>query len=229
MTKVQNPIIGRARGSAGGMTFSKTYDKNVMRAKAFEVSNPNTQAQQTQRGFFAEVQEIVAGITENQIRTLFGSKPKSMSRRNMLSKQVATANSIDGTTKSVDFTKLEAIGNGVKCGTALYTTDAVQDGIYELEETNQTYGISAESMSNIVVVLFNHTKKTISVINTGFGWDENQFNPVEFGVAVGDKISYYPTVEINGENVNAKAFGSFIIKTRPEKSGRKIAKNTPQT
>ena len=50
MTKVQNPIIGRAKGSAGGMTFSKNYDKNVMRAKAFEVNNPNTQAQQTQRG-----------------------------------------------------------------------------------------------------------------------------------------------------------------------------------
>ena len=38
--KVQNPIIGRARGSAGGMTFCKNYDKNVARAKAFEVSNP---------------------------------------------------------------------------------------------------------------------------------------------------------------------------------------------
>ena len=227
MTKVQNPIIGRAKGSAGGMTFSKNYDKNVMRAKAFEVSNPNTQAQQTQRGFFAELQEIVASVTEAQLRTLFGYKPKAMSRRNMLSRQVAAANSIDGTTKSVDFTKLEAIGNGVKCNAALYTTDSVQPGAYQLEETNETMGLPEGSTANLVIVVFNHTKKTISVCNTSVTVEENEFAPTSFGVAVGDKISYYPTVSTNGENVVLKGFGSFIIKTRAEKAGRKIQKNNP--
>ena len=227
MTKVQNPIIGRAKGSAGGMTFSKNYNKNVMRAKAFEVNNPKTQAQQTQRAFFAEVQGIVAGITDDQLRTLFGQKPKAMSRRNALSKQVAAANTIDGTTKSVDFTKLEAIGNGVKCNAALYTTDSVVNGTYELEETIETMGIQSTQDPNLVMVIFNHTKGTISVVIIDEVVSENVWNPTVYGVAVGDKISYYPTVPTNGENPENSIFGSFIIKTRPEKAGRHIAKNTP--
>lgn len=227
MTKVQNPIIGRAKGSAGGMTFSKNYDKNVMRAKAFEVSNPNTQAQQTQRGFFAEVQEITSGITEAQLRSLFGQKPKEMSRRNALSKQIAAASTINGTTKSVDFTKLEAIGNGVKCNAALYTTDSVQAGEYQLEETNETLGVPAGANPMLVVVVFNHTKKTISVHITGLDLSDNKFDPVNNGIAIGDKISYYPTVDTKGEGDYLRGFGSFIIKTRAEKAGRKIQKNTP--
>ena len=224
MTKVQNPIIGRAKGSAGGMTFSKNYDKNVMRAKAFEVNNPNTQAQQTQRGFFAEVQEITSGITEAQLRSLFGQKPKKMSRRNALSKQIAAASTINGTTKSVDFTKLEAIGNGVKCTTALYTINSVQDGAIRLEETAETFGVDSRSKASLIVVIFNHTKKTISV-----GISENEaldtsFTPTDFGVAVGDKISFYPTVDTKGENVYLRGFGSFIIKTRAEKPDRHISK-----
>ena len=229
MTKVQNPIIGRAKGSAGGMTFSKNYDKNVMRAKAFEVNNPNTQAQQTQRGFFAEVQGIIAGVTEDQLRSLFGQKPKSMSRRNMLSKQVAAASTIDGTIKSVDFDELEAIGNGVKCDAALYTTDSVQAGAYQLEETNETLGVPTDADPNLIIIVFNHTKKTISVINTEMQISDNTFNPVQNGIAVGDKISYYPTVDTKGGNVYLRGFGSFIIKTRAEKSGRKIQKNAPQS
>ena len=87
--KVQNPIIGRSRGSAGGMTFCKNYDKNVARAKAFEVSNPNTPAQQNQRTFFKGVSVVTSMFTPDELRTLFPQKPKAMSRRNALSKQIA--------------------------------------------------------------------------------------------------------------------------------------------
>lgn len=109
--KVQNPIIGRARGSAGGMTFCKNYDKNVARAKAFEVSNPKTQAQQTQRAFFTELTALCADFSEEQLRTLFPSKPKTMSRRNALSKQIAESYAIDGTEKTIDFADIDTLGN----------------------------------------------------------------------------------------------------------------------
>ena len=109
--KVQNPIIGRARGSAGGMTFCKNYDKNVARAKAFEVSNPNTQAQQTQRAFFAQLTALCSDFSDDQLRTLFPSKPKTMSRRNALSKQIAQSYAIDGTEKTIDYADIDTLGN----------------------------------------------------------------------------------------------------------------------
>ena len=112
--KTQNPWIGRVKGSAGNMTGCKVYDKNVLRAKAFEVNNPNTAAQQTQRDFIKQVSGIASTVTEEELRSLFGMKPKTMSRRNMLSKQIAASAAVVDGVKIVDFSKLNAIGNGMK-------------------------------------------------------------------------------------------------------------------
>jgi hypothetical protein len=53
MAIVQIPLLGRARRSAGEMTFTKWKDKNVLKNKASNVSNPNTVNQQMARGMFA--------------------------------------------------------------------------------------------------------------------------------------------------------------------------------
>ena len=89
--KIQSPWMGRIKGSAGNMTGCKVYDKNVMRAKAFEVSNPNTSAQQVRREFFSTALKVSSSVSEEQLRSLFGQKPKAMSRRNALTKQLMDA------------------------------------------------------------------------------------------------------------------------------------------
>ena len=109
--KIQSPWMGRIKGSAGNMTGCKVYDKNVMRAKAFEVSNPRTTAQVTQRDFFAELTALCSDFTSEQLRCLFPQKPKAMSRRNMITSQIAENYSVNGTTKSIDFTTIDTLGN----------------------------------------------------------------------------------------------------------------------
>ena len=223
--KTQNPIIGRARGSAGGMTFCKNYDKNVARAKAFEVSNPNTPAQQIQRNFFKEASQISATISDEELRTLFPQKPKTMSRRNTLTKQIAAANSTVEGVKSVDFSKIERIGNGNQIPVAMYEIEAVANKTYTLEETAATLGIASESTANFVVVIFNATTSAITIANTALTLASQAFNPTSYDCAVGDHVFFYPVVAENGSNVGGLAFGSFIIKTRAEKTGRNIQKS----
>ena len=89
--KIQSPWMGRIKGSAGNMTGCKVYDKNVMRAKAFEVTNPKTSAQQVRREFFSTSLKVSSSVSEEQLRSLFGQKPKAMSRRNELTKQLMDA------------------------------------------------------------------------------------------------------------------------------------------
>ena len=158
--KIQSPWMGRIKGSAGNMTGCKVYDKNVMRAKAFEVSNPNTQAQQTQRSFFAELTELVSTFTEAQLRTLFPSKPKAMSRRNALSKQLAVSNSIVGTTKSIDFSDINTLGNApsMDFGT---TTAVLADGdiTVTLDASVKANQLYAEN--DFIAAIVNDTKGEI--------------------------------------------------------------------
>ena len=48
--------------------------------------------------------------------------------------------------------------------------------------------------------------------------------PVGSWAEVGDAVRFYLTYAAKGENVYLRGFGSFIIKTRPEKKGRNISK-----
>ena len=109
--KTQNPWMGRFRGSAGNMTGCKVYDKNVLRAKAFEVANPNTQAQQMQRNFFKSLSQLVATFSDDQLRTLYGQKPKGMSRRNALAKLLAEDWTTNNGAKVIDYPKINTLGN----------------------------------------------------------------------------------------------------------------------
>ncbi len=52
MAIVQNPIIGRSKGSFGNAVFSKWKGKNTLRSKALEVANPQTDLQMRQRAKF---------------------------------------------------------------------------------------------------------------------------------------------------------------------------------
>ena len=212
--KVQNPIIGRSRGSAGGMTFCKNYDKNVARAKAFEVSNPKTASQTNQRTFFKEVMDITKTVSDEELRSLFGIKPKAMSRRNALSKQIAAAYSVVDGQKVVDFSKLQAIGNGQKVTTPIveYSNGRIVTN-YSL--TPEMFGSNVTADTNIIAVFFDTDKNSIKIINTDVLLDEYPDCSDVFGAVQDITNGFgYTTCASDGSNVFDKSFGSFTLKTR---------------
>lgn len=226
--KTQNPWMGRVRGSAGNMTGCKVYDKNVLRAKAFEVSNPDTAAQQTQRDFFKEVAAIVATVSEEELRSLFGIKPKAMSRRNALSKQVAAAFSVEGNEKHVDFSKLQAIGNGAKVTTPIGISE---DGEIDFEQeiTLGMFGSNATPDTSVVLVVFNVTKNSIQIFHTMEYIEDlsgTVYNSARF---IGNDTAYcYLTIPSDGLDHSGDNLGSFTLKTRS--NGKQIPiPPTPET
>ena len=218
--KGQFPWIGRSRGSAGGMTTAKVNDKNVMKATAYEVTNPKTAAQVMQRDFFKQVQEVCASVTEDQLRSLFGVKPKTMTRRNALSKQIAAAFTITDGVKSVDFSKLLAIGNGEKVNTPIVHKTA--------EETYVVLGSPSllnlkdpDAFFNLIYVLFDVTDSKIMILKGGYVQGSSDF---DYDFAGDDlenhEVYLYATTTTTQDNYDDASFGSFIIKTRAEKTGR---------
>ena len=170
--KVQNPIIGRSRGSAGGMTFCKNFDKNVARAKAFEVSNPNTPAQQNQRTFFKEVSMLTAQFSEEVMRTLFPQKPKAMSRRNALSKQLTMYNTTVEGQKVVNYANIDTLGNASTMDfgttTCAFSGQNIAVGLNAAVKGNTVY-----AANNFFAAIVNDTKGEIymasvaGVVGTG--------------------------------------------------------------
>ena len=214
--KIQSPWMGRIKGSAGNMTGCKVYDKNVMRAKAFEVSNPNTQGQQTQRKFFAQLTELVSTFTEAQLRTLFPSKPKAMSRRNALSKQLAVSNTIVGNTKSIDFADIDTIGNAptMDFGT---TTVTVNEGDMTVSLDASVKVMPQYAENDFIAVFINDTKGEVLLTNAC-----NDVATGEFDISMPnnwertDTIHAIPLItESKDGKIAQVGFGSMGVINRP--------------
>lgn len=158
--KIQSPWMGRIRGSAGQMTGCKVYDKNVLRAKAFEVTNPNTAAQQVQREFFASLTALCSDFSDELLRTLFPAKPKTMSRRNAITKQIAASNTMTGGEKVIDFAAIDTLGNASVMDFGL-TSATISNGklTVTLSQTVTANTIYADNYFFFIAI--NETKKEI--------------------------------------------------------------------
>ena len=62
MAIVQNPITGRTRKAFGTAVFSKHYERNTMRSKPIQVSNPRTEGQVMQRSKFAQTVDLIRQV-----------------------------------------------------------------------------------------------------------------------------------------------------------------------
>ena len=214
--KVQNPIIGRARGSAGGMTFCKTYDKNVARAKAFEVPNPNTQAQQTQREFFKQVIALAMDFSDEQLRFLFPSKTKTMSRRNALSKQFAQSYLVDGTYKSVDFADIDTLGNAPTMDFGETTCVFSKGAILVTIDRNVITDVTFPDMSWTAAIVNETAKQILLVPEVQTTEIDNKIFTIPSDWKLEDSIHAIPMlVASKDKDVPLVGFGTMSVAKRP--------------
>ena len=111
MGKIKQGILGGFKGKVGTVIGSSWNGIAYMRGQAQSVRNANTPAQQKQRAFFREVQEIIGQLSNEQLAFLVPTTPKGMTRRNLLSQQIAAVAVDDGETKTVDLANINSLGN----------------------------------------------------------------------------------------------------------------------
>lgn len=123
--KTQNPWMGRAKKSAGGMTATKFGQDNILRSKPLEVTNPKTEAQMTQRNFFALLIAFVSLFSPDFLKSLFPNRPPKRTRRAELAAQLAPLYVVVAGVKTLDLSSIAKLGNGKKG--AFIASDVVYD------------------------------------------------------------------------------------------------------
>ena len=228
MGKIKQGILGGFRGTVGTVVGSSWNGIAYMKGKPQTVKNPKTDAQLQQRGFFRDLQQLVAQLSDEQLASLFPTVMRGMTRRNMLTRQLAAAAVVVDDVKSVDLSLMEGIGNGERIDSPMLESLVSEiDGslaIYAEAAAAEAIGKPAEA--NFIAMAYNITQRKIGIFNT------EETDP-SLGVSVpvgnwaeeGDSVRFYLTYAASGENVYLRGFGSFIIKTRAEKVGRKINKS----
>ena len=220
-------ILGGFRGTVGTVVGSSWNGIAYMKGKPQSVRNPRTDDQVQQRNFFKDLQQLVAQLSDEQLASLFPTVMRGMTRRNMFTRQLAAAAAVTDDVKAVDLAQLEGIGNGERIDSPmLESIVSVTDGVLDIyAEAAAAEAIGKPAEANFIAVAYNITKHKIGVFNTnvtdpGMGVSV----PVGGWAEQGDTVRFYLTYATSGQNVYLRGFGSFIIKTRPEKVGRKIGK-----
>ena len=227
MGKIKQGILGGFRGTVGTVVGSSWNGIVYMKGKPQSVRNPRTEDQVQQRNFFKDLQQLVAQLSDEQLASLFPTVMRGMTRRNMLTRQLAAAAAVTDDVKAVDLAQLEGIGNGERIDSPMLETviTELDDQLTIGAEVSEAEAIGKPAEANFIAVAYNITKRKIGVFNSNvtdpsYGVDI----PVGNWGEAGDSVRFYLTYAASGENVYLRGFGSFIIKTRPEKVGRKIGK-----
>ena len=223
MGKIKQGILGGFNGKVGPVIGSSWNGIAYMRGQAQSVKNPKTAAQMQQRNFFKDLQSLVSQLSDEQLLSLFPSVNRGMTRRNMLTRQLAAAAAVTDDVKAVDLSILEGIGNGERIDSPMLESFVSEiDGslaIYAESAAAEAIGKPAEA--NFIAVAYNVTKRKIGIFNTDVTDPSMGVSvPVGNWAEEGDSVRFYLTYAAKGENVYLRGFGSFIIKTRPEKIGR---------
>ena len=228
MGKIKQGILGGFKGKVGTVIGASWNGIAYMRGLAQSVKNPKTAAQLQQRAYFKDLQGLVGQLTDEQLQSLFPTVMRGMTRRNMLTRQLAAAAVVVDDVKSVDLSLMEGIGNGERIDSRMLESLVSEiDGslaIYAEAAAAEAIGKPAEA--NFIAVAYNVTKRKIGVFNTDVTDPSLGVSvPVGNWAEEGDSVRFYLTYAAKGENVYLRGFGSFIIKTRAEKVGRKINKS----
>lgn len=227
MGKIKQGILGGFKGKVGTVIGASWNGIAYMKGLPQSQKDPKTAAQIAQRNYFREIQGLAGQLTTEQLASLYPSVTSGRTRRNMLVHQLAAAAAIVDDVKTVDLSQMEGIGSGERIDSPMLEsvvtlTNDVKDFYAEPAAAEQ---IRKPAEANFIVVAYNLTQKKIGIFNT----EETDPSmgvsvPVSSWAEVGDSVRFYLTYAASGENVYLRGFGSFIIKTRAEKVGRKVGK-----
>ncbi|MBQ5549219.1 MAG: hypothetical protein IIT33_10360, partial [Prevotella sp.] len=156
MGKIKQGILGGFKGKVGTVIGASWNGIAYMRGLAQSVKNPKTAAQLQQRAYFKDLQGLVGQLTDEQLQSLFPTVMRGMTRRNMLTRQLAAAAVVTDDVKAVDLAQLEGIGSGERIDSPmLESLVSVIDGslaIYAEAAAAEAIGKPAEA--NFIAVAY---------------------------------------------------------------------------
>ena len=221
MGKIKQGILGGFKGKVGTVIGSSWNGISYMRGIAQSIKNPKTAGQQTQRTFFKEVQDLAGQFSNEQLNFLFPSTPKGMTRRNLLTQQIAAASVVDGDTKSVDLTELATVGNAPTADLPAVTVAA--DGANLAISWDGASDIrTAHAEEYPTVFVANVTKKKVFLVNSTAALGASgsvSFNATlsAYGEAT-DTFSGF--MLLNGSKIALVGFGTMGVTNRPARKNR---------
>ena len=222
MGKIKQGILGGFKGKVGTVIGASWNGIAYMRGLPQSVKNPKTAAQQAQRAFFAEVQDLVGQLTYEQLRFLFPNPEQQMSRRNAMVKQLAALSVVEEGAKHVDLANLTTIGNAPEADLPGVTVTASRSNLtISWDKENDWRTAHANEYPTIFVA--NVTRKKIFLVHSTvvIGASGEQSFSSEFAAYGIGSDEYVGFMLATGATTAPHGFDTMGVMTRPARPPKK--------
>ena len=111
MGKIKQGILGGFRGKVGTVVGSYWNGIFYMKALPQNYRKGKSGSQKRQQGYFKELITLAMSLSNEDLEFIYPKKPKGMTRRNLLVKQLASYAAVVDKSKTVDIDSLTSLGN----------------------------------------------------------------------------------------------------------------------
>ncbi|MHB9056469.1 MAG: DUF6266 family protein [Paludibacteraceae bacterium] len=128
MAKSQNPLTGKMSGTVGNFVTSTYRGQNVIRSKAFNPKDANSEAQQKLRNMFKLLKDEYSSLAQF-VNGGFPNRPQNQSPWNaFMAVNLPDAFDVSGENPVIDYAKL-ILSKGPLPGVSLLTAETGADGV----------------------------------------------------------------------------------------------------
>ena len=222
MGKIKQGILGGFKGKVGTVIGASWNGIAYMRGLPQSVRNPKTVAQEAQRAFFRDVQDLAGQLTVEQQLFLFPTSPSGMTRRNALVKQLAEDPVITADSKSVNLAELATIGNAPTAALPkVNVTASLSNLVISWDEENDWRTAHANEYPTIFVA--NVTQKKIFLVHSTVVISASGEQAFNADVSIyGDASDEFSGFMLSTGAVTAPhGYGTLSVATRPERPPKK--------
>ena len=221
MGKIKQGILGGFKGKVGTVIGASWNGIAYMRGLPQSVKNPKTAAQQAQRAFFAEVQDLVSQLSYEQLHFLFPNPEQQMSRRNAMVKQLTALSIVEDGAKHVDLASLTTIGNAPEADLPGVTVTASRSNL-TISWDKENAWRTAHADEYPTICIFNVTQRKIFLVHSTvtIGASGEQSFTSEFAAYGIGSDEYAGIMLSTGKKIPLVGFGTLGVVTRPARQGR---------
>ena len=198
MGKIKQGILGGFKGKVGTVIGASWNGIAYMRGLPQSIKNPKTAAQQAQRAFFREVQDLVGQLSYEQLVFLFPESVQGMSRRNLLVKQLSTDPLVAEGSKHADLADITSLGNAPTADLPDVSIVASRSAVTISWNADNAWR-SQHANEYPTICVFNVTQKKIFLVHST--------------VTVGASGSQSFSLESDAFGIGSSEFNGFMLST----------------
>ncbi len=230
MGKIKQGILGGFRGKVGTVVGSYWNGIFYMKALPQNYRKGKSGGQKMQQGYFKELVTLAMSLSKEDLEFIYPKKPKGMTRRNLLVKQLASYAAVVDKSKTVDLDSLATLGNAPTTALPAVAFAVNRDDL-QISWEAVTYYRDQHPNDYPVILVANATQQRLFLIGSSVPLRASGKQSFAVGLKPygkeRDEFSGFMFVTSQGRS--KVGFGTMSVTKRPERPPKKKPKSEEKT